>query len=327
MKRFGNASCQESAPLTRVLTIMIKTTKSRSVSLRTLAVSVAVIIAIVFLTVYLLRDRSSNAKWERAERAHALAAAKIFDTAPSVSADDVSAIAESIASAPTIPNQLNIPHSVRLVEATPAQRTQLGKMIAQWIKLTSDADPDAYAAWMRSRGWSLARDRSDVASIIGPDMKWSYQSGIYEYFSGSPMPENISAEELFRFMFTHYYDDKRYAIRPVRVATGSSADATLFRIVTSSLPNLQPWSGNDQWFNNTTVGFAHHWAPPILFSELLNRDGEVLTSKTLIAIANHRGDWIPLAIASFWDPERALWNIYYITYSNTVVGADREYIL
>jgi len=285
-------------------------TKNRRPRHKIFTVGLLVIVTLFVSTMYIWRNRPIKG-YSPKDVAAVASAKKIFDRAAPVSAADAEGMATALAQAPTIPDQLYT------VTPSPDQRSALVDMIAQWIKLNHDVDADGYIDFMTSHGFTLSPDSARLVSFQA--VKPKYRKNIYSYFAnGEPMPESMSEEEYFKYVFTHYLHTENDRLLPISLATGPDSAMILYQRTDDSYTSLQLWPNNDRWTAGGTMGSVQFWAPPTTIHEIVRRDGDALRADVHLPLKNKRGEWILLTMNCYWDPSRLQWQIWYTLKTNSL---------
>ena len=248
------------------------------------------------------------------------ASARTFTAMPSVDAKDFDAVQDAVERA--------APLSDQLLTTTPTeeQRRLLAETVAKFIGFRATKDADGYADWMRSRGCTLTLDTPGAE--IPPDLQMENLKQNYNAFAGEPMPEKMSAYEIYQRMFELELDCMGTSLLvPDSFVTGTGV-AVLYRRVTNDSPiagapfSLEPLTSIQLWDGVSSMSGEQHWTPPVTEESLLARDGVVLIADVLLATRSPHGQFAPLSLSLVLDPETDLWQIVGMSISNIDFAAS-----
>jgi len=284
---------------------------------RRVLIAIAIILAVSVAAAWLLWPHRPAADPALAQGDHlesARAAHRVFDRMPTAPVTSTEAVVQALNEAPPIPAQ---PFTVDPPPTSVEQK--LYTRIAEWLQLRHEGDPYAYAEWARSRGCVLTLTL-DGAEERFPNLGTeASRAEVYEHHTGEPPSGDLSPMEYFVFSFRTTLALQDDLLRPAAIATGPQAAHVLFKRVPRGLHlvPLERWEGADLWHSGRTAGSALHWAPPVLFDELLERDGEALGALVLSAVKNIHGEWVPTMFTAYWAPTYEDWYFFQVSFSNT----------
>jgi len=237
---------------------------------------------------------------------------RVFDQMPTAPVTSTEAVVRTLDEAPLIPDQ---PFAVD--PPAPPVRRQLFVRIAEWLRLRHEGDPDAYADWARSRACELTLQREDAERF--PGLELEARQRVYEYHEDAPLPDTMSPIDYFKWSFQTSLAFNDGLLRPAAIAGGQSGARVLFKRVPAgkAVAPLLPDEEADLWNSGWGAGSSLHWAPPILLSELHDRDGEILVAFVQMAILSVEDDWVPTTMLAYWAPTYEDWYFSLVNYSNT----------
>lgn len=197
-------------------------------------------------------------------------------------------------------------------------RRGFGTLVAEWLSLRSRADADAYASWMRSRGYELTLDLPDGETYLG--MSESDRQRTWKYFTGEDLPSGVTPLEFFRVCFTESLNVKGGFLRPKRV---SDDVLVTFRAIPVTRSNPRPlpideFPDEDRWVGFATSGDRQHWSPALSYGDVMRRDNVVITAVMLVAVEGAKGQWAPMTITGYYDMATQQWHLLSTTYSNSM---------
>lgn len=247
----------------------------------------------------------------------AKAAHRWLASVPVIPASNTDAVAAEVRDAEPVPNQVDT------FEPTPEMKDSLARLIADWLDYRARADVDGYAAWMRSRGYTLALKDLDAPrhySMLDLDIK-----NAWRVYTGSEAPERVSdidPEEFFRVAFARSLEEKSGYLRGERVSTRMQV---LYQSIPITRPDTRPgglgdWPEGDLWVGYSVAGDRPHWRPPITYEEVLQRDRVALVAMVFVATQAQSGAWLPMCISCYYDMATGEWHIVSATYSNSLYG-------
>lgn len=278
---------------------------------RVIAASATIILATGISLAMLWRHRPLQGLRPEAVAQVKLAKAA-FDRAPSVSMTDHDGIRNAIRDAAVIPNQIGA------VEPTDRQREALAELLASWLSLLNVAQGERYQAWARSMGYRFAPDGEGIEPFARLTRdRWD---ALHQYFTNSPMPPDMTDEVFFSFAFQNLLHTENERLRPLAVGSGPEAMVVSYRIQNDPLAifPLEDWPNQERWTFGATTGCTQLWAPPVSITDIIERDSEALTVVAFLPLRNRRGEWIPLAMAAYWDPSSEQWMLWHATIANTL---------
>lgn len=238
-----------------------------------------------------------------------------FAAAPTVPAADSAVVLETIARAEILTNQPDA--------FVPSEEMQhsLASMVATWIGLRADADADAYAEWMRSRGYTLALDHPDGRSHYS--MQDRDLRNAWKFYTGNDASDDLATIDpgtFFRIAFERSLSMKTGYHRPSEV---SSRVQIAYMAIPITRPDPRPvglndWPEADYWEGNSVSGDRPHWIAPVTYRDVLQRDRVALTAVVFIAVRSANGHWTPMSVACYYDLAAGEWHIESASYSNTL---------
>jgi len=201
---------------------------------------------------------------------------------------------------PGLPDQL--PPGLQLFQPTSEQETALLGLLATWLKLLHEGNGEAYAEWMRSRGYALTEE----PSLIERTRK------SIEFFTGSPPPPQEGHGELFVSVFEGALRQASGDIRPNALSMAEYGS----RIRFMSIGNVRTLTDAfvfgeadaERWIGYAVAGSFLHWEPPVLMEEIIDRQGHVDAAMVSFAYQSDSGKWRPLNVFLFLDPATDSWH-------------------
>lgn len=226
------------------------------------------------------------------------------------------AIARALDQSVIVPDQ---PGAVTIPEDLEAS---LWATLSDWFAARASGDPAVYATWAQSRGYRLTADRPDAHRYPAGmpselELMWRH----YTKETGE-FPSDMSGRKAFDVFYARSMEAAGGLMRPVAIA-GSGSSEVVFKNIRQSDQNQRPlplerWTTTERWVNYQTVGDFVHWMPERSYEDVLRGDGSVTSAIVLVAVQGAKGDWLPMTIACYYDPQVDQWHILQATYSNTV---------
>lgn len=187
----------------------------------------------------------------------------------------------------------------------PAQKDALIHIVTRWLQRMQKADPAEYAAWMRSRGYTL------------DPPEFAHQA--YEAVIDGPPVESVTDEQLFASLFEYGLQVAEGQIRPVGISSAEGGIALRF-LLARRPPSLVRFYMNaddlQQWVGGSGAAARRHWRPPVTLEEVIERHGSAETAVVSMGIKCAAGDLIPVNIIAFRVPNTENWHFHDIRISN-----------
>jgi len=254
-----------------------------------------------------------------------------------VSAQDGPALVEFFRSAPALLDaQVEGAASTGEPVLTDAARDALHQTLADIVRLRAQADPEAYAAWMRARGASLRplREAEELPK---------FKQRMFAIHAGREQTPDDTPWTMFRDAFEgDLVHGRAGATRPKSVAAGEHAAKVLFGVVRESedindafvqmmndllvstpIPqDMQRLEWSEEWAPLVWwIGQGHpgrsYWRPAIALEEVIERDGRALVAEAHLALVTEAGNALPLRVFLYHDPQTNRWQIDEMSYVNT----------
>ncbi len=242
-----------------------------------------------------------------ASRVARLLAADLESTAPvQINPDAASEISAFFVESPAgpppgLPEQL--PPSLRLFEPTSDEKKALADMLAQWITLLHKAEGDAYAAWMRARGYE-PRDEPQI---------WDRSQRVLEALEGVPLPEGIDAARRFELVFEAVLKAENGDMRPIALSTAEYGRRLRF-LESQGIEGYMAevffytQAEMERWIGFSVAGWFSHWKPPVSMSDVQDAHGYVPTVFASFAYESATGKWRPTNVVCYLDPATGDWH-------------------
>lgn len=296
----------------------------------------AAIVALVVGVVLLTRHRQV---WKPPQELVKLAneTSASFRSAPTARADDHAALLDAFGSADFFYNAdyddadaNSAAHNAADGEAlNDTQRSSLLETLAQIIELRWRADADAYAAWMRSRGYTL----KDVDRDAPHGLHYVY---VFRHRAGRDLSPADTPWDIFKLTFeAELAHHKGGVTHPVGVVSGPGAmeiwvgrlrqsdgiDKLFLPILMSKMKEAAQSDRSDfskiRWSLGQEYAGWPHWSPPISYDEIIARDGQVLFARVNSVIRTRKRGSIPTTFRLYYDPRTDLWHLFSMSYVNT----------
>lgn len=272
-----------------------------------------------------------------------------FSAAPMVEADDRDGLISAFDSAESLDVSHYNDHGEIVADDNAAasvsetERRVLFDTVAEVIELRARADAEAYAEWMRARGYRL---KSVQDQLQHPNPKWREQyprmfAPRFEFKAGREITPTDTPWDLFSLAFEgELVHGRGGTTRPRGIATDPNAIeiwfATLrpehdpFDIEKPFLPLLFARGSDGEsnedlsqlhWARGQAyMGWAH-WAPPVSYREILARDGAVRFARVHCVLQTKGGGVLPTMFILYLDPDTDVWYLpdhpNAMIYSNT----------
>lgn len=209
----------------------------------------------------------------------------------------------------------------------PIQRELLLETIAEMIELRALGDAEAYAEWMRNRGYRLKDEELTRGwknrfrlhagrELTAEDSAWdifrlSFEGELLKGRGGQSQPTAIVASpSAMEIWATKKRDSGSIGLAFPSVFSARLADS-------GSSAQFADDSNRMLWANGQTYGGRPHWAPPVTADELLEANGEVLCAQVHCIFRVDGGGVIPTVFFVYFDPGARRWHFEQMMYTST----------
>lgn len=301
----------------------------------------ACVVVVAAATTVLLATRHNTQRQPPREAVRAAQETRsLFRSMPTARADDHTALMRALDSAALFNSQRYTEdgHEQTDYEEAPvlsgAERESLLDTAAEFISLRAGGDADAYAEWMRSRGYTLKDRDHEIDGVRGLTVRHPGYVLRFRLASGRDPVEDDTAWSMFRDAFIGQF--RKNNTKVIGIASGPGAvevwvgtirepfetlrfgaldvfrtvlRARVLGVAHNSADHNLADGEKTHWFAREQYDGWPFWTPTATYNQIFEKHGAVLTARLHCILRTQDGGVLPAAMILYYDPDSRLWHL------------------